>query len=187
MLSVAVVLVLASACGRAGEQPPPVTEPCDAAFARGEFGTGYAMVSALSNAPSLGETATFTVGICAKETARATVSVHLFDGVEWRTPPAGTTVTHQPWAYGGCEEIAAGEWELRAMTPLTLTGTVAATELGVALLEAHVDPVVANPGQGNTTTEAITVGNNDASSHYGLPEHDNESSATSATPTPVCD
>jgi hypothetical protein len=184
------VVVLASACGRsAGEQPPAMGEPCAAPFARGEFGSNFAMVSSLSNVPSIGETATLTVGVCAKESARATVSVHLFDGIEWRTPPASTTVTTQAWVYGGCEDIATGAWDLPAMTPMTLVGTVVASKTGTALLEASVTAADDSPpAPGNSTSIAITVGTDDSSSYFGLPENFNESSSSAGPPQePVCD
>lgn len=185
MLWVGVVLVLASACGRPAADPPPVPDsPCEAEFAQGEFGSNYAVTATLSRPPSVGETATLTVGACAKESARTVVSIRLRDGVEWRTPPEGMTVTAAPAPYGGCEETATGEWDLRAMTPVDLAGTVVATETGTAELAGFAAPAEAGvPLPGNSAYVYLTVGED--RSYFGYPELSGDSSATSAIPRPV--
>lgn len=185
------VLVLASACGRPAGDPPPVPDsPCEARFDTGEFGANYAMTATLSRAPAVGETATLTVATCAKEGARTVVSVVLSDGVEWRTPPEGTTVTSRPGPYGGgCEDVATGEWDLVAMTPLELTGTVVATKTGTADLAGSVGPSDANgllPG--NAAHVYITVGDDRTPSYFGYPELSGDTASTSTQrPVPVCD
>jgi len=188
-LWVVAVLVVASACGRPAADPP--ASACEAPFAQGEFGSNYAMVARLSNPPAVGETATLTVGACAKEAARSVVSVRLRDGFEWRTPPNGTTVTKRPAPYGGCEETAAGQWDLPAMTQVELVGTVVATKAGTAELGGFAAPVAADvPLPGNSAYVYVTVGADRDSSHFGYPDDtgDASSSSSSATtpPTPVC-
>jgi hypothetical protein len=186
-LWVGAVLVLASACGRSAGESPPFSQPCEVPFAQGEFPTDFAVVSSLSNAPALGETATFTVGVCAKEAARSLVSVRLRDGFEWRTPPERTTVTTRPAPYGGCEQTAAGEWDLSALTPVELVGTVVATKAGPAELGGFAEPVAADvPLPGNSAYVYVTVGRD--SSHFGYPDDTGDaSSSATLPPVPVCD
>jgi hypothetical protein len=178
------VVLLASACGRPAEEE--AASPCDGEFASGEFGSNYAVLAALSHPPAVGDTATLTMGVCAREAARSTVSVRLRGGLAWRTPPDGTVVTRAPAPYGGCEETAAGEWDLLAMTPLRLTGTVVATAAGTAELTGSAVPAVAGSGAGNDAAVYLTVGADAASSHFGYPERDGPEPATTATPLPGC-
>jgi hypothetical protein len=186
-LWVIAVLVVASACGRPAADPP--ASACEAPFARGEFGSNYAMVATLSHPPAVGETATLTVGVCAKEAARSLVSVRLRDGFEWRTPPERTTVTRRPAPYGGCEQTAAGEWDLSALTPVELVGTVVATKAGPAELGGFAEPVAADvPLPGNSAYVYVTVGTDRDSSHFGYPDDTGDaSSSATLPPVPVCD
>jgi hypothetical protein len=185
-LWVVAVLVVASACGRPAADAP--ASACEAPFAQGEFGSNYAVVARLSHPPAVGETATLTVGVCAKEAARSVVSVRLRDGFEWRAPPEGTTVTSRPAPYGGCEETAAGQWDLSALTPMELVGTVVATKAGPAELGGFAEPATTDvPLPGNSAYVYVTVGT-DHDSHFGYPDDTSDASASSATtpPTPVC-
>jgi hypothetical protein len=181
--------VLAVACGQPADDAaagPAVSSPCQARFANGEFASNYAIVLTLSHPPAVDETATLTVGVCAK-TTRAVVSVRLPDGVQWREPPAGSTVTVRPGPYGGCEQTATGQWGLSVMTPLNLVGTVAATKTGLAELAGSIDPVAGDALPGNTASVFVTVGTDRTSSHFGYPESAGDASATSAIPpVPVC-
>lgn len=151
----------------------------------GEFGSNFAVLATLSSPPVVGETATLTVAACAKLAARAVVSVTLPDGFEWRTPPTGTAVTTAPGSYGGCEQTAAGEWNLSAMTPVRVSGTVAATRAGLAELAGVVEPAEGQPGPGNAAYVYLTVGAD--SSHFGYPESSGDAAATTASPRPVPD
>jgi hypothetical protein len=185
---VVAVLVLASGCGRAEDEP--AGSSCDAPFAQGEFGSDYAVVATLAHPPALGETATLTVGVCAKKTARSSVSVRLRDGFEWRTPPEGTTVTTRPAPYGGCEQTATGERSLSAMVPVELVGTVVATREGPAEVAGFAAPATAGTVfLGNSAYMHVTVGAGPGSSHFGYPEGTSDASASPATtpPVPVCD
>jgi hypothetical protein len=173
-----VVGALVSGCGRA--PAPEVKSPCDAEFAQGEFGSDYAMLASLSRPPAVGETATLTIGVCAKTTAPAKVSVRLTGGVEWRTPPEGTTVTVAPGPYGDCVATATGQWDLTAMTPRDVTGTVVATEAGTAELAGIVESASGRPGPGNSAYVYLTVG--DESSEFGYPDLSSDSSATNVQP-----
>jgi hypothetical protein len=187
MRSVALVglVLLASACGRTPEGAN-VTSPCEAKFGKGEFGSNFAVLTTLSGLPATGEEATLTVAACAKEAARTVVSLRLPDGFEWRTPPVGTTVTSAPGRYGGCDKTAAGEWELAAMTPVRVAGTVTATREGPAELAGFVQPVEGQPGPGNGEYVYLTVGAGE--SRWGYPDLSATSAATSATtpPKPDC-
>lgn len=183
------VVVMVSACGEPAAAPP--ASACEAPFAQGEFGSNYAVVATLSHPPAVGETATLTVGVCAKEAARSVVSVRLRDGFEWRTPPDGTTVTRRPAPYGGCEQTAAGEWGLSALTPVELVGTVVATKAGPAELGGFAEAVAADvPLPGNSAYLYLTVGADRDSSHFGYPEDDGDTSSSATgtlPPLPVCD
>jgi hypothetical protein len=191
VLWVGVVLVLASACGRSAGNPPPVPDsPCDARFDKGEFASNYAMTATLSRAPAVGETAELTVATCAKEGTRTAVTVVLPDRVEWRTPPAGTVPSSRPGPYGGCDDVATGEWDLTAMTPFEVTGTVVATKTGPADLTGSASAVAPSPMlPGNAAHVYITVGDDRTLSYFGYPEYDGDAASTSATqrPVPVCD
>jgi hypothetical protein len=186
IVALVVLALLASACGRTPERAN-VASPCEAEFGKGEFGSNYAVLTTLSGLPTIGEEATLTVAACAKEAARTVVSLKLPDGFEWRTPPVGTTVTSAPGPYGGCDKTATGEWQLAAMTPVRVTGTVTATKAGPAELAGSVQPAEEEqPGPGNDAYVYLTVGAD--SSQWGYPDLSADSSATSATPRPkqVC-
>lgn len=180
------LVLLVSACGRTPERSN-VVSPCEAEFGQGEFGSNFAVLTTLSGLPAVGEEATLTVAACAKEAARAVVSLTLPDGFEWRAPPVGTTVTAAPGPYGGCDTTAAGEWDLAAMTPVRLSGTVAATRAGEADLGGFVQPTEGQPGPGNAAHVYLTVGED--FSRWGYPDLSPDPAATSATPPPrpVCD
>lgn len=175
------LVLLVSACGRTPERAN-VTSPCEAEFRQGEFGSNVAVLATMSGPPAVGEEASLTVGVCAKKDTRAVVSVKLPDGFAWRTPPAGTTVTETPGPYGGCDTTASGEWDLVAMTPVRLSGTVAATKEGPAELGAFVQP--GEPGPGGAAYVRLTVGADE--SRWGYPDLSGDASATSATPKPGC-
>jgi hypothetical protein len=181
IVAVVALVLLVSACGGSPERAK-VTSPCEGKFAQGEFGSNFAVTAELSRAPAVGEEATVTVGVCAKEAAKAVVSVKLPPGFEWHALPKGMTtgIANVP----GCPATAAGTWDLAAMTPLTVTGTVAATKAGTAELGAFVEPVD-GPGPGNAAYVYLTVGED--SSHFGYPDTSSDSSATTVTPkAPKC-
>jgi hypothetical protein len=184
----AVMSVMTSACGGPAADPPGTA--CQAPFARGEFGSNYAVVATLSHPPAVGGTATLTVEVCAKEAARSVVSVRLRGGFEWRTPPDGTTVTRRPAPHGGCEQTAAVERDLAALTPVELVGTVVATTAGPAELGGSAEAVATDvPLPGNSAYLYVTVGADRGSSHFGYPEDDGDTSSATGTrpPPPVCD
>ncbi|TDV47068.1 hypothetical protein [Actinophytocola oryzae] len=181
---VVLLCLLVSACGRPAADTEPAS-PCAAEFGRGEFGSDYAVVATLSHPPVVGETATLTVGACAKEPGDVIISVRLADGVEWRTPPDGTSVTTEPAPYGGCRATATRRWDLAAMTPVALTGVVVATKAGTAELTGTVEPAGDRVGQGNSAYVHLTVGAD--ASHLGFPERSGDDSATTATPRPSPD
>lgn len=176
--------LLASACGRTPERAN-VASPCEGKFSKGEFGSNFAVLTTLSGLPTLGEEATVTVAACAKETARTVVSVKLPDGFEWREPPVGTTVTSSPNPFGGCDKTAAGEWDLVAMTPFRLTGTVTATKEGPAELGGFAQPVEGQPGPSNAAFVYLTVGAEE--SQWGYPDLSDGTTSTSDTPRPKPD
>lgn len=183
IVAVLALALLLSACGRTPERAK-ATSPCEAEFGHGEFGSNFAMTATLSTAPVVGEVATLTVGACAKEAAKAVVSVKLPDGFEWREQPKGMTTGIAP-GVSGCETTASGDRDFTAMTPVTVTGTVAATKAGTAELAGFVNPVEGQPGPGGSAYIYLTVGKD--SSHFGYPESSSDSSATSAIPTvPKC-
>jgi hypothetical protein len=159
-----------------------VTSPCEAEFGQGEFGSDFAMLATLSRPPKVGEEATVTVGVCAKEATKAVVSVKLPGGLEWRALPEGMTTGIAPEP--DCATTAAGTWDLAAMTPLTVTGTVAATKAGTAEVAGSVKPADGQ-GPGNSAYVYLTVGKD--SSHFGYPETSGDAAATSGTPpAPKC-
>jgi len=184
---VPVVAVVAALLLSGSQRVAPPTPVCQRPFARGEWGSDIRVDLTLSQPPSVGQTASLLVELCAKRSGLATLELTLPEGFDWVTLPpnfsAHNTVSHNP-ANFGCLHVADGTVYLAAREPWRLTATVKARADGRATLIATAKPAT---GVGDTSFYFMTAGPTLGSSFVGFHiENPSGTMAVTDPPVPVC-
>ncbi|TCO52907.1 hypothetical protein [Actinocrispum wychmicini] len=179
--AVVFVVVVTVALMLKDNEQPRTTGTCGLPFSQGEWATDVVATASMSHAPHLGETVSLVVDTCAKVDGPVALAIILPDGFSWqRAPEAMSTdrrVSRDP-ANRGCLTTATGQWQLTAMRPMTLTGTVTAGKLGHVAVHVEANHYLADV--------YLTVGEDRAASRFGWPNPSTSAASADEPPVPTC-